>query len=100
MERTCSCWRRCLFNFLFQVAEQFGIKELLNGNAQSVAKLFDSRNCCAVITATNDVVDRRLGDTTHAAQLIDGDIVLTAQFQNPFLDGFSDVHGYHLSLGK
>ena len=67
---------------------------------QELAKLFDGRNRCAVITATDNVVDRRLGDTTHAAQLIDGDIVLATQFQNSFLDGFSDVHGYHLSLGK
>ena len=97
MERTCSCWRRCLFDFLFQTTEQLGIKELLNGNAQSVAQLFDGRNCRAVIATADNVIDRRLGDTTHAAQLIDGDIVLTAQLQNPFFDGFSYVHGYHLS---
>ena len=67
-----------LLEFLIQIPEQVRIEELLDGNSQAITKLFDSGNGGAPIAATNNVVDRGLGDTAHGAQLVDGDILLPA----------------------
>jgi len=37
-----------------------------------------------------------LSNAAHAAEFVDGNITLIAQLQDAFLDGFTDVHGYHL----
>ena len=67
-----------LLEFLVQIPEQIGIKELLDGNSQAITELFDGGNGGAPIAATNNVVDRGLGDTAHGAQLVDGNILLSA----------------------
>ena len=67
-----------LLEFLIQIPEQVRIEELLDGNSQAVTKLFDGGNGGAPIAATDDVVDRGLGDTTHGAQLVDGNVLLPA----------------------
>ena len=67
-----------LLEFLIQIPEQVRIKELLDGNSQAITKLFDGGNGGAPIAATDDVVDRGLGDTTHGAQLVDGNVLLPA----------------------
>ena len=67
-----------LLEFLIQIPEQVGIKELLDGNSQAITKLFDSGNGGAPIAATDDVVHGGLGDTAHGAQFVDGDILLPA----------------------
>ena len=67
-----------LLEFLIQIPEEVRIKELLDGNSQAVTKLFDGGNGGTPIAATNNVVDRGLGDTAHGAQLVDGDILLPA----------------------
>ena len=67
-----------LLEFLIQIPEQVGIKELRDSNSQAIAKLFDGGNGGAPIAATNNVVDRGLGDTAHGAQLVDGNILLPA----------------------
>ena len=67
-----------LLEFLIQIPEQVRIKELLDGNSQAVTKLFDGGNGGAPIAATDDVVDCGLGDTTHGAQLVDGNVLLPA----------------------
>ena len=67
-----------LLEFLIQIPEEVRIKELLDGNAKAITELFDGGNGGAPIAATDDVVDRGLGDTTHDAQLVDGNILLPA----------------------
>ena len=67
-----------LLEFLVQIPEQVRIKELLDGNSEAITELFDGGNGGAPIAATDDVVDRGLSDTTHGAQLVDGDIFLPA----------------------
>lgn len=67
-----------LLEFLIQIPEQVRIKELLDGNSQAITELFDGGNGGAPVAATDDVVHGGLGDTTHGAQLIDGNIFLPA----------------------
>ena len=67
-----------LLKFLLQIPEQVRIEELLDGNSQAITKLFDGGNGGAPIAATDNVVDRGLGDTTHGAQLVDRNILLPA----------------------
>ena len=67
-----------LLEFLIQIPEQVRIKELLDGNAKAIAKLFDGGNGGAPIAATDDVVHGGLSDATHGAQLVDGNIFLPA----------------------
>lgn len=65
-----------LFQFLFQIAEQFGMKEFFNGNSQPIAKLFDGGNGSASVASADNIVDSRLGGTTDAAQFIDRKVLL------------------------
>jgi hypothetical protein len=39
-----------------------------------------------------------LGDTAHAAQLVDGDVTFLAQFQYALSHSFTNGHGHHLFL--
>lgn len=65
-----------LFNFLFQIPEQFRIEEVLNRDSQTIAEFLDCRNCCAAVPTADDVVDGGLGHTAHATELVDGTIIL------------------------
>ena len=82
-----------LLEFLIQIPEQVGIKELLDGNSQAIAKLFDGGNGGTPIAATDNIVHSGLGNTAHGAQLVDGNVLLPAQLQNPLFDGFTDTQG-------
>lgn len=72
------------------------MEEVLYGNPQTIAKFLDRGNRGATISSADDVVDGGLGHTAHAAEFIDGNVTLPAQFQYSFLDRFTDVHGAHL----
>ena len=85
-----------LLNFLFQVSEQFRVKEFLNGDSQTIAELLDRGNSGAAVSSADDIVYRGLSNAAHAAELVDGNITLIAQLQDAFLDGLADVHGDHL----
>jgi hypothetical protein len=65
-------------DFLFQSPEQFRLKELLDGDVQPVADFLDGGYRGAVVPPADDVVEGRLGDTAHAAQLVDGDVTFPA----------------------
>lgn len=54
------------------------MKKLLNGDTQTITQFFDGRNRSAAVSSTDDVIDGRLGDTTHVAQFVDGNIVFLA----------------------
>lgn len=90
----------CLFQFLFQTPEQRGMEKLFDGDAQPVAQLLDGGHGGAAVAAADDVVHRGLGHAAHAAQLIDGEVPLPAQFQNAFSHRFTNVHGHHLTFKK
>ena len=70
-----------LFHFLIQIHEQARVEEILYRDPESVAQLFNCRDRCAVVAPADNVVDGRLRDAAHAAQLVD-----------PFPDGLSDIH--------
>lgn len=76
------------------------MEKLLDGDTQAVTQLFDGGNCSAAVSSTDDVIDSRLRDTAHIAQLVDGDVLLLAQFQNTLFDRLTDVQGYHLTSKK
>lgn len=54
------------------------MEKLLDGDTQAVTQLFDGGNRSAAVPPANDVIDSRLRDTAHIAQLIDGDVLLLA----------------------
>lgn len=54
------------------------MKKLLDGDTQAVTQLFYSGNRSAAVSPANDVIDSRLRDTAHVAQLVDGDVLLLA----------------------
>lgn len=54
------------------------MEELLDGDTQAVTQFFDGGNCGAAVSPADDVVDSRLRDTAHVAQLVDGDVLLLA----------------------
>jgi hypothetical protein len=85
-------------DFLFQPSKQFRLEELLDGDVQPIADFLDGGYRGAVVPPADDVVEGGLGDTAHAAQLIDGDVTLLAQFQYALFDSFADGHGHHLFL--
>lgn len=72
------------------------MKEVLNRDAQAVAEFFDRRYGHAVIAATDYVVHCGLRHSAHAAQLVDGDVLLAAELQNTLLYRLPNVHGHHL----
>lgn len=82
-----------LLEFLIQIPEQVGIKELLDDNSQAITELFNGGNGGTSIAATDNIVHGGLGDTAHGAQLVDGNIFLPAQLQNPLFDSFTDTQG-------
>ena len=67
-----------LLNLLFQAPEQFGMEKLLNRHIQAVTELFDRGDCDALVSAADNVIDRRLGHAAHGAELVDGDIPFPA----------------------
>ena len=85
-----------LLDLLLQIPEQLRIKEVLNGDSQTIAELLDCGNGGAAVTSADDIVHSGLGHTADAAEFINRNISLAAEFQDAFLDSFSDVHGYHL----
>ena len=90
----CGCRRFfALLEFLIQVPEQVGVKELLDGNSQAITKLFDGGNGGASIAATDNVVDCGLCDAADSAQHVDGNILFPAQLQNALFDSFTDTQG-------
>ena len=54
------------------------MEKLLNGDTQAVTQLFNGGDCSAAVSPADDVIDSRLRDTAHVAQLIDGDVLLLA----------------------
>ena len=53
-----------LFDLLFQIFEKITAEEVLNGDAKSIAKLFDRGDRRRIVATADDVIDRGLG---HAA---------------------------------
>ena len=96
----CLVMIRCLFDLLLQISKELGVEEILDGDSQAVAQLFDGGYRCAVVPAADDIVKRGLGDPAHGAQFIDGNVPLTAQFQDALLDCLTDIHRYHLTFCK
>ena len=72
------------------------MKELFNRDAETVAELFDRRYGRTMIAAADYVVHCGLCYSAHAAQFVDGDVLLAAELQNALLYRLSDVHGHHL----
>lgn len=72
------------------------MKEVIHANPQTIAKFLDRRNRGTAIPSTDDVVDSGSGYTAHAAEPMDGNFTLPAQFQYSFLDSFTNVPGVHL----
>lgn len=72
------------------------MKEVLDRDAQAVAELFDRRYGRAAISAADYVVHCGLSHSAHAAQLVDGDVLLAAELQNALLYRLSNVHRHHL----
>ena len=58
------------------------MKEILNRNTKSITQFFNGRDCRAVITSADDIVDRRLCNATFYAQSIDGNVLFFAQFDD------------------
>ncbi len=54
------------------------MEKFLDGDTQAVTQLFDGGNRSAAVSPADDVIDSRLRDTAHVAQLIDGDVLLLA----------------------
>ena len=67
-----------LFHFLIQIHEQARVEEILYRDPESVAQLFNCRARCAVVAPADNVVDGRLCDAAHAAQLVDGNVSFSA----------------------
>ena len=67
-----------LFHFLIQVHEQARVEEILYRYPKSVAQLFNGRDRRAVVAPAYNVVDGRLRDAAHAAQLVDGNVPFSA----------------------
>lgn len=89
-----------LFYLLLQTPEQFGVKEVLYADFQTIAQLLDGRNRDAVVASADDVVHGGLRNAAHGAEFVDGQAALRAQFQNPFFDGGANRHGCHPSLKR
>ena len=76
------------------------MEELINCNTQTIAKLLDGRNGCAVVSAADDVINCGLRHTADTAQLVNRDITLLTQLDNSLPDSLTYSHGYHLFLSK
>lgn len=64
-----------LLDFLLQILKQRIVKELLDADSQAVTEFFDCRDCRAVVSAVDDVVQRRLGYAAYRTEFVDGDVV-------------------------
>ena len=87
---------RVLLDLLLQIPKQLGIEEVFNGDSQTIAEFLDRRDGGAAVASADDIVHCGLGHAAHAAEFIDGNVTLIAEFQDAFLDGLADVHGHHL----
>jgi hypothetical protein len=85
-------------DFLLQSPEQFRLEELLDGDVQPIADFLDGGYRGAVVPPADDVVEGGLGNATHAAQFVDGDVPFLAQLQYALSHSFTDGHGHHLFL--
>ena len=65
-----------LFDFLLQMIENIRCKELDNRNIQTITQFLNSCYCRAVVPTADNVVDGRLRDAAHGAQLIYCDVPL------------------------
>ena len=54
------------------------MEKFLDGDTQAVTQLFDGGNRSAAVSSADDVIDGRLRNTAHIAQLVDGDVLLLA----------------------
>lgn len=54
------------------------MEEFLDGDTQAVTQLFDGGNCSAAVSPADNVIDSRLRDAAHVAQLVDGDVLFLA----------------------
>ena len=54
------------------------MEKFLDGDTQAVTQLFNGGNRSTSVTSADDIIDSRLRDTAHVAQLIDGDVLLLA----------------------
>ena len=86
-------------DFLFEIAKLIGVEKLTDRNIQPVTDFLDGCDRGAVIATADDIVQGRLGNTTHGGQLVDRDVMLTAQLQNSLLHCFANVQTDHPSFG-
>ena len=54
------------------------MEEFLDGDTQAVTQLFNGGDCSAAVSPADDVIDGRLRDTAHIAQLVDGNVLFLA----------------------
>ena len=54
------------------------MEKFFDGDTQAVTQLFDGGNRSAAVSPADNVIDGRLRDTAHVAQLIDGDVLFLA----------------------
>lgn len=54
------------------------MEKFLDGDTQAVTQLFDGGNRSAAVSPADNVIDGRLRDTAHVAQLVDGDVLFLA----------------------
>ena len=72
-----------------------GREKLIDGDIQTIAKLFDRCNSCRMVSSAHDVIERRLRNAAEDAQTVDRDIAFLAQRQNTPPHRFADRHHDH-----
>ena len=87
-------------DFLLQRKEYVRIEEVLNRDPQSIAELLDRCNGSAVISSADDIVHGGLCNTAHIGKLVNGNAMLTTQFNDPLPNGLTNCNGYHFLLQK
>ena len=83
---------------LIQIFEQRRVKEILDGDLQTIAYLFDGVDLSVQVSARHNVAQGRLGDTTNIGQAVDRDQSLSAEFQYTQTDGFTNYHSVSPNL--
>lgn len=73
------------------------MEEFLNGDSHAIAQLLDGGDSSAAVASADNIVDCGLGHAAHITQLVDGQILFSAEFQNTLLYSFSNIYGYHLN---
>ena len=82
-----------LLDFLFEIAKLIGVEKLTDRNIQPVTDFLDGCDRGAVIATADDIVQGRLGNTTHGGQLVDRDATLLTQLQYAQSHRFPNIHG-------